>query len=114
MCIVHVQVMEAIEKHRAAGAAMPAKLDRELQSLSEAGKRYCLCASLYDERRPMLECDYCNNWYHWECVGMDPPGDSEVRAARPQHKWFRPNSGGAAGVMLHMHRAAYAGARSLR
>jgi len=25
----------------------------------------------------MLACDYCSDWFHWECVGLDAPGDDE-------------------------------------
>ena len=25
----------------------------------------------------MLSCDYCSDWFHWECVGLRPPSDDE-------------------------------------
>lgn len=53
------------------------QVDREFDKLSEASRPYCLCQSLYDERRPMIGCDYCNDWFHWECVGLSPPNDDQ-------------------------------------
>ena len=43
----------------------------------EACKLWCLCRQPYNADRPMLACDYCNDWFHWECVGLDAPGDDE-------------------------------------
>ncbi len=43
----------------------------------EACKLWCLCKQPYNADRPMLACDYCNDWFHWECVGLDAPGDDE-------------------------------------
>lgn len=53
------------------------QVDKEVERLVEASRPYCLCQALYDERRPMIGCDYCNEWYHWECVGLSPPGDDQ-------------------------------------
>ena len=25
----------------------------------------------------MLQCDACRDWFHWDCVGLTPPGDDE-------------------------------------
>lgn len=46
-------------QHIAAAAGLPAAVSRELDKLQEASKPYCLCKTLYDEARPMLGCDYC-------------------------------------------------------
>ena len=43
----------------------------------EARKLWCLCRQPYNADRPMLACDYCSDWFHWECVGLDAPGDDE-------------------------------------
>ena len=40
-------------------------------------KLYCLCKLPHDGERPMLQCDACRDWFHWDCVGLTPPGDDE-------------------------------------
>ena len=25
----------------------------------------------------MLSCDHCNDWFHYVCIGLQPPGDNE-------------------------------------
>jgi hypothetical protein len=27
---------------------------------------------MYNEEREMLACDYCNGWFHYDCVNMRP------------------------------------------
>ncbi|KAK2080460.1 hypothetical protein QBZ16_000313 [Prototheca wickerhamii] len=74
------------EQVRAASAAAAA-LVREAQALAiaptgdvdllkERSTLYCLCQRPYDEQRPLLGCDHCSNWYHYECVGLRSPGES--------------------------------------
>lgn len=41
---------------------------------SEVGepiRLYCLCRTA-DESASMIGCDKCEEWYHFECVGIDP------------------------------------------
>ena len=45
--------------------------------LQEAAKLWCLCRLPYNEERPMLACDYCQQWFHYDCCGLRPPGDDE-------------------------------------
>jgi hypothetical protein len=35
---------------------------------------YCICRSA-DETRQMIECEKCNEWFHFDCVGVDPVSD---------------------------------------
>ena len=51
-------------------AALPVRVDRDLDSLAECSKLYCLCRRPYDEQRPMLGCDHCSDWFHYECAGL--------------------------------------------
>ncbi len=55
-CTVHIAMAK---QHIAAAASLPAAVAKELERLAEAAKPYCLCKQLYDEARPMLGCDYC-------------------------------------------------------
>ena len=45
--------------------------------LQEACKLYCLCQQPYNEDRPMLSCDYCQDWFHYDCIGLHAPSDDE-------------------------------------
>lgn len=62
--------------------------EHEAEALAEASKAYCLCQALYDEIRPMLGCDYCSDWFHWECVGLQPPREDQdhTEVAPPDFK----------------------------
>jgi rubrerythrin len=52
--------------------ALHARVDADLASLQECSKLYCLCRQPYDDQRPMLGCDHCSDWFHYECVGLGP------------------------------------------
>ncbi|CAL8461880.1 g1411 [Coccomyxa elongata] len=52
-------------------------VSKDLERLKEATKLWCLCKLPYNEDRPMLACDYCQDWFHYDCVGLRPPGDEE-------------------------------------
>ena len=58
----------------AEGEAMPLRLDRECRQLRDSSQLYCLCRLPYDENRPMLACDHCSDWFHYNCVGLKTPG----------------------------------------
>lgn len=58
----------------AEGLGLPVALERECRQLRDSAQLYCLCRLPYDEERPMLSCDYCSDWFHYECVGLDAPG----------------------------------------
>ena len=38
---------------------------------------YCTCQQPYDTERGMVECDSCEGWFHYECVGMEAPEDDD-------------------------------------
>ena len=48
-----------------------------MRAAQEAVKLWCLCKLPYDEERPMLACDHCGDWFHYDCCGLRPPGDDE-------------------------------------
>ena len=70
--------MEALLRYAhalaAEGEALPVKLDKECRQLCESSQLYCLCRSSYDDELPMLACDYCGEWFHYDCVGMTAGG----------------------------------------
>jgi histone demethylase JARID1 len=63
-------------------------VDSEVEVLAEASKAYCLCQALYDDIQPMIGCDYCSDWFHWECVGLAPPREDQdhTEVAPPDFK----------------------------
>ncbi len=36
---------------------------------------YCLCKQLNDESKEMIRCDYCEDWFHHECVDLHFEGE---------------------------------------
>lgn len=57
---------------------LPISVERDVGRLKEYAKSYCLCKSVYDDQIPMLECDQCAEWYHFECVGLKAPGSGST------------------------------------
>lgn len=41
-------------------------------SEEEKTKKWCVCQTLYDESRPMIACDECDEWFHWSCMNLSP------------------------------------------
>ncbi|KAK3271151.1 hypothetical protein CYMTET_20483 [Cymbomonas tetramitiformis] len=35
-----------------------------------SGELYCFCQQPWDPDRDMIGCDYCDGWYHYDCVGI--------------------------------------------
>ena len=67
-------LLAAAQQLASEGETLPVRLERECRQLRDAATLYCLCRLPYDQDRPMLACDYCSNWFHYDCVGLDPPG----------------------------------------
>lgn len=89
--VANPEVLNAVvaaRNHLATADHIGCSIDHEIEALTEASKVYCLCQSLYDERRSMLGCDYCSDWFHWECVGLKPPRDDqdESEVAPPDYR----------------------------
>jgi hypothetical protein len=89
--LTNPQVAAAVASARAHAEQLGALLvqaDVEVEALTEASKAYCLCQALYDEVRPMIGCDYCSDWFHWECVGLQPPREDQdhTEVAPPDFK----------------------------
>ena len=57
----------------AEGKVLPINLKEELEELGERCEVYCVCQTSYDATRPMISCDACEGWFHYECCDMAPP-----------------------------------------
>ncbi|CAA0838763.1 transcription factor jumonji (jmjC) domain-containing protein [Striga hermonthica] len=49
------------------GESLPVSCAKELKLLRDRSMLYCICRRPYD-RRPMIACDKCDEWYHFDCV----------------------------------------------
>jgi len=45
----------------------------DVQVLKDNSALYCLCRKLSDEGSVMIQCDSCEDWFHFECVGRRVP-----------------------------------------
>ena len=41
----------------------------EEQDKEDDLKQYCVCKKMYSDRF-MIQCDYCDEWYHGSCVNI--------------------------------------------
>lgn len=57
--------------------ALRVRVPREVERLQEACQLWCICRQPYNEERPMLACDFCNGWFHYDCVGLRAPSEDE-------------------------------------
>ncbi|KAF3772272.1 Transcription initiation factor TFIID subunit 3 [Nymphaea thermarum] len=66
------------------GENLPVNCDKELSHLDSSSILYCICRKPYDER-PMLACDQCDEWYHFDCINLQgpPPDKFLCRACEP-------------------------------
>ncbi|ORY89420.1 hypothetical protein BCR35DRAFT_350411 [Leucosporidium creatinivorum] len=32
---------------------------------------YCICLGFDTGEQPMIQCEHCNNWFHFRCIGLD-------------------------------------------
>ena len=73
--------VEAVQALMEEGRALRINLKEELEELGERCEVYCLCKTAYDAARPMISCDKCEGWFHYECCGMCPPSEEEPEDA---------------------------------
>ena len=73
--------VEAVVALMDEGRALPINLKDELEELGERCEVYCLCKTPYDALRPMISCDKCEGWFHYDCCGMRPPTEEEPEDA---------------------------------
>ena len=46
-------------------------MSQYVELLEEMCIEYCVCRSRYNPLRPMIACDDCDGWFHYECVGLE-------------------------------------------
>ena len=54
-------------------AGLGIEMPDELEAMEERCSLYCICRQPYDQARDMIECEKCGGWYHYDCVGLEPP-----------------------------------------
>lgn len=65
-------VTTTVSKKPAAGGKP--KDDKSATKVEGQDELYCVCRKI-DTSRPMLSCDKCEEWYHFDCVGLDMVSD---------------------------------------
>ncbi|KAK4338415.1 hypothetical protein RND71_042902 [Anisodus tanguticus] len=53
----------------AEGENLPVSCEKELKLLRDRSMLYCICRRPYDQR-PMIACDKCDEWYHFDCIKL--------------------------------------------
>jgi histone demethylase JARID1 len=90
--------IEAAQMLLQEGRSLPLYLKDELEELGERCELYCVCRSAYDALRPMICCDRCDGWFHYECIGMQPPAPGEEDEDGENVKFSCPECCAAQGV----------------
>jgi len=54
-------------------AGLGIEMPEELEAMEERCSLYCICRQPYDQARDMIECEKCGGWFHYDCVGLEPP-----------------------------------------
>ncbi|XP_026448028.1 lysine-specific demethylase rbr-2-like isoform X1 [Papaver somniferum] len=55
------------------GEDLPVHLDKEIKLLRDRTVLYCICRKPYNNKAPMIACDLCEEWYHFDCVKICEP-----------------------------------------
>ena len=79
------------------------RVQRELERLQDACKLWCICRQPYNEERPMLACDYCNDWFHYDCVGLRAPSEDEDDDDVAPKDYRCPNCTAKVSACVHHH-----------
>ncbi|KAI0500585.1 hypothetical protein KFK09_018799 [Dendrobium nobile] len=51
------------------GETLPVQFDEEMKLLRTRSILYCICRKP-DDHRPMIACDQCDEWYHFDCLNL--------------------------------------------
>ncbi|CAI9094044.1 OLC1v1029693C1 [Oldenlandia corymbosa var. corymbosa] len=74
------KVFELIEE----GENLPLVCEKELKMLGDRSMLYCICRRPYDQR-PMIACDNCDEWYHFDCIKLSSPPKVYICPACDSH-----------------------------
>jgi len=66
--------------------AAPSARRQGVREQTPPGMQYCFCHRPYEEGEEYVGCDGCNNWFHFDCVGVD-----RAAAALSDAPWFCPD-----------------------
>lgn len=55
------------------GQKLKWSVSQDIQVLKDNSSLYCLCRRLSDEECAMIQCDICEEWFHFGCVGRHEP-----------------------------------------
>ena len=45
--------------------------EMKVNNLKGKDETFCYCKQTNDCQKPMVQCDKCSNWFHFECTGLD-------------------------------------------
>ncbi|KAJ8439428.1 hypothetical protein Cgig2_001768 [Carnegiea gigantea] len=66
------------------GENLAIHFEKELKLLRARSVLYCICRKPYNQR-PMIACDECDEWYHFDCINLvTPPKIYICPACKPQ------------------------------
>lgn len=66
------------------GENLAIHFEKELKLLRARSILYCICRKPYNQR-PMIACDECDEWYHFDCINLvTPPKIYICPACKPQ------------------------------
>jgi hypothetical protein len=77
-----IEENKSIEKNKSVGESI-----KRSDQLEESSSGYCLPYCDKPERDDMLGCDFCDAWYHPECIGIVP---NEVAKVTQSQSWKCP------------------------
>eukprot|EP00252_Welwitschia_mirabilis_P022400 TRINITY_DN6049_c0_g2_i1.p1 TRINITY_DN6049_c0_g2~~TRINITY_DN6049_c0_g2_i1.p1 ORF type:complete len:888 (-),score=202.20 TRINITY_DN6049_c0_g2_i1:441-2870(-) len=69
--------LDAVFKLISDGERLPVDFSKELEELKARSVLYCICRKPYDNKRAMIACDRCSEWYHFDCINLPEPGKSD-------------------------------------
>ncbi|CAM8881009.1 unnamed protein product [Rhodiola kirilowii] len=61
--------LEAVFQLISEGKQLPVHCEEELEFLKARSMLYCICRKPNDQR-PMIACDICDEWYHFDCLKL--------------------------------------------
>lgn len=70
---------EATQLRKRAESRVQYESNGKEMASEKSGPRYCICREVYTADKPMIGCDQCSDWYHWECLGLSAKNVEAMR-----------------------------------